>query len=89
LPTALSLKTSPVKFRNYLYPSFAERALERRFIHDNNEKAARQARWGFAFGTFGYAVLGVIAYLIQPEMFMRTWPFIYGFIFRRISWQQL
>jgi adenylate cyclase len=81
LPTALSLKTSPVKFRNYLYPSFAERALERRFIHDNNEKAARQARWGFAFGTFGYAVLGVIAYLIQPEMFMRTWPFIYGFIF--------
>ena len=69
-----------MKYRNYLYPSFDQRLLERRFIHDNNEKAARQARWGFAFGTFGYALLGIIAYVIQPDMFEKTSLFIYGFI---------
>lgn len=64
----------------YLYPRFEERALEHRFIHDNNEKAARQARWGFMFGTFGYAMLGGITYFIMPEFFARNKYLVFGFI---------
>jgi class 3 adenylate cyclase len=67
-------------YRDYIYPRFAERALEHRFIRDNNEKAARQARWGFAFGAFGYAMLGVIAYFMDTAMFERTKLLVYGFI---------
>lgn len=58
--------------RDYIYPRFDDRDLERRFILDNNEKAARQARWGFAFGTFGYAVLSLIAVVIDPALFQET-----------------
>lgn len=67
-------------YRDYIYPRFAERRLEHRFILDNNEKAARQARWGFAFGTFGYGMLGAIAYFIDTAMFERTKWLVYGLI---------
>ncbi len=69
-----------MKLWQYIYPRFADRQLERRFIFDNNEKAARQARWGFAFGTLGYAALGIITYFTDPVMFERTRWLIYGFI---------
>lgn len=64
----------------FLYPRFDERALEHRFIHDNNEKAARQAGWGFLFGTFGYAMLGGITYFIMPDFFARNKHLVFGFI---------
>ncbi|HMY10261.1 MAG TPA: adenylate/guanylate cyclase domain-containing protein [Turneriella sp.] len=67
-------------YRNYIYPRFSDRRLEHRFILDNNEKAARQARWGFAFGTFGYAMLGAIAFFIDEAMFARTKWLVYGLI---------
>jgi len=63
-----------------LYPRFEERALEHRFILDNNEKAARQAGWGFLFGAFGYAVLGLLSLFLLPEYFSRAALFIYGFV---------
>lgn len=69
-----------MKLFSVVYPRFADRSLERRFILDNNEKAARQARWGFAFGTFGYTMLGVITYFIDPSMFENTKKLIFGFI---------
>lgn len=69
-----------VHLGQYLYPRFPERRLEHRFILDNNAKAARQARWGFAFGTFGYSMLGLIAYFIEPAMFEQTKWLVYGFI---------
>jgi len=69
-----------MKLRHYIYPRFADRRLEHKFILDNNEKAARQARWGFGFGTLGYTLLGIIAWFIEPPLFERTWLLIYGFI---------
>jgi hypothetical protein len=37
-----------MKLRQYIYPRFADRRLEHKFILDNNEKAARQARWQYS-----------------------------------------
>ncbi|MFO1525730.1 MAG: adenylate/guanylate cyclase domain-containing protein [Turneriella sp.] len=64
----------------YIYPRFPDRKQEHRFILDNNEKAARQARWGFLFGAFGYVALGVLSLFLLPEYFSKAWLFIYGFI---------
>ena len=64
----------------YLYPRFSERHLEHRFILENNQKAAAQARWGFLFGTFGYAMLGGISWFFLPEFFDKSKLFLYGFI---------
>lgn len=69
-----------VRLWNYIYPRFPERELEHRFIRDNNEKAARQSRWGFLFGTFGYAILGTLTYFLNPVFFDRAKFFVYGVI---------
>jgi adenylate cyclase len=65
---------------HYVYPRFTERELEHRFILGNNAKAAQQARWGFLFGTFGYAILGGISFFLLPEFFEKSKYFLYGFI---------
>lgn len=64
----------------FIYPRFEERTREHRFILENNQKAAQQARWGFLFGTFGYAMLGGISWIFLPEFFDRLKLFLYGFI---------
>lgn len=69
-----------MKFSGYIYPRFEDRATEHRFIHENNAKAARQARWGFLFGTFGYGMLAVIIYFLSPAFFDRAHLFLLGFI---------
>lgn len=69
-----------VKQTGFLYPKFDNRTTEHRFILDNNLKAAQQARSGFLFGTFGYVVLGLVAWALLPEFFWRSWRFLYLFI---------
>jgi adenylate cyclase len=69
-----------VNLWSYIYPRFPERALEHRFILENNQKAAQQARWGFMFGTFGYAMLGGLSYFFLPDFFDKLKLFLYGFI---------
>lgn len=64
----------------FFYPRFDDPALERRFIMENNEKAARQARWGFLFGASGYAFLGGIIFLMLPDYFANSRLFLFGFV---------
>jgi adenylate cyclase len=65
---------------HYVYPRFTEKRLEHRFILENNTKAAQQARWGFLFGTFGYAMLGGISWFFLPDFFHQAKWFLYCFI---------
>lgn len=69
-----------MRLKGFLYPHFENRTTEHRFILDNNLKAARQARSGFFFGSFGYAMMSIVVYFLLPEYFERSWRFIYFFI---------
>jgi adenylate cyclase len=69
-----------VKLGSYIFPRFEKRALEHRFVHNNNAMAARQARWGFLFGTFGYCMLGALTYVFLPEFFARNKHLVFAVI---------
>jgi len=69
-----------MKIWQYIYPRFENRVEEHRFIHENNDMAAAQARWGFIFGACGYAFLGLIMYFTSMQFFDAAKFFLFGFI---------
>ena len=59
---------------------FDDPEIDREFVIANNLKAARQASAGFAYGTFGYAMLGVIIWFIDTAFFESVSLFLYAVV---------